>query len=58
MNETIGIVLTAEEANMVLKALCDCQGIDAAEEAHLNAIYRRIVEAQDWAKAIQESESF
>ena len=53
MNETIGIILTSEESNMLLKALCDCVGINETEEAHLNAIYRRVVEAQDWAKAFR-----
>ena len=54
MNDTIGIILDPAEANILLKALLDCVGEDDVEEAHLNAVYRRVVEAQDWAKAFNQ----
>jgi len=46
MNDLVGIVLTFEESNILLRALIECKGNTRKEEAHLNAIYLRTVEAQ------------
>jgi hypothetical protein len=51
MSDVIGIILTKRESDMLLKALLDCQGATQQEEEDLNAVYRRVTEAQDWAQA-------